>query len=161
MLTHFSAFFMPAQILALFWLWSILKTLDITINDKNSAMPPKIITSSWLFLLTLSLSAIADPKFEIGGLVVDQTLSRVGHLFYEELLNGWDVPDGMNTLTIRERPDNIVGNTIWIEVDDNIVFEDKVGSRPSGIEEKAQTARDALEIYLQQHKEALRGLEGF
>lgn len=102
-----------------------------------------------------------DPKFDIGGLVVDQTLSRVGHLFYEELLNGWDVPEGMNTITIHEHPDNIAGNTIWIEVDDDIVFEDKVGPRPSGIEEKAQTARAALETYLQQHKEALRGLEGF
>lgn len=102
-----------------------------------------------------------DPQLEIGGLVVDQTLSRVGHLFYEELLNGWDIPKDMPTITIRERPDNITGNTIWIDVDDNIIFEDKVGSRPSGIEEKAQSARAALDIYLQQHKDALRGLEGF
>lgn len=112
-----------------------------------------------LLLMVLSSAAAVEPKFEIGGLVVDQTVSRVGHLFYEELINGWDVPDDAGTVTVRERPDIFAGNIIWIEINDNIVFEDRVGTRPSGIEEKAQAARAQLELYIQQHKDALRGLE--
>ena len=107
----------------------------------------------------LSLGAIAKTDIEIGGLIVDQTLSRVGLLFYEELINGWDVPDQSVTITVHERPDIRAGNVIWIEVNDEIVFQDRVGTRPNGIEEKAQAARELLESYLQQKKDALRELE--
>jgi curli production assembly/transport component CsgE len=110
-------------------------------------------------LLMLSLIAAAGTDIEIGGLIVDQTLSRVGLLFYEELINGWDVPDQSVTITVHERPDIRAGNLIWIEVNDDIVFQDRVGTRPNGIEEKAEAARVALELYLQQKKDALHELE--
>jgi curli production assembly/transport component CsgE len=114
-----------------------------------------------IFLLTLSLVATAGTDIEIGGLIVDQTLSRVGLLFYEELINGWEVPNQPNTITIREFPDLRAGNIIWIEVNDEVVFQDRVGTRPSSIEEKAQAARAALESYFQQNKAALHELEGY
>lgn len=113
----------------------------------------------WILLLLLSLTAVADNTIEIGGLIVDQTISRVGQIFYEELINGWEVPDQSVTITIYERPDIRSGNLVWIEVNSEIVFQDRVGSRPTGIEEKAQVARETIESYLQQNKEALRGLE--
>lgn len=112
-----------------------------------------------VLLLMLSPAVAVEPRFEIGGLVVDQTLSRVGHLFYEELMNGWEVPDYAGTITVRERPDIFAGNIIWIEINDNIVFQDRIGTRTSGIEEKARAARASLELYIRQHKDALRGLE--
>jgi curli production assembly/transport component CsgE len=112
-----------------------------------------------ILLLTLSLVAVAQSNIEINGLVVDQTISRVGHLFYEELINGWEVPDQTSTITVRERPDIFAGNIVWIEINDNIVFQDRIGTRPTGIEEKAQSARALLELYIQQHKDALQGLE--
>ncbi|MGZ4008781.1 MAG: CsgE family curli-type amyloid fiber assembly protein [Mucilaginibacter sp.] len=112
-----------------------------------------------ILLLTLSLVAAAQPNIEIGGLIVDQTISRVGHLFYDELIKGWEVPEGASTITVRERPDTFAGNIIWIEINDDIVFQDRVGTRPSGIEERAQAARALLEMYLQQNKDALQGLE--
>jgi curli production assembly/transport component CsgE len=107
----------------------------------------------------LSLGAVANTDIEIGGLIVDQTISRVGLLFYEELINGWDVPDPSVTITVHERPDIRAGNIIWIEVNDETVFQDRVGTRPNGIEEKAQTAREILESYFQQKKDALHELE--
>lgn len=110
-------------------------------------------------LLVLSSTVAAQADFEINGLIVDQTLSRVGHLFYEELINGWDVPNQAGTITVHERPDVFAGNIIWIEVNDNTVFQERVGTRPSGIEEKAQAARALLELYFQQNKDALRDLE--
>jgi curli production assembly/transport component CsgE len=114
-----------------------------------------------ILLLMLSLVAVAEPNFEIGGLVVDQTLSRVGHLFYEELINGWDVPVDVGTITVRERPDIIAGNLVWIEINDDIIYQERVGFRTSGIEEKAQAARTLAEFYIQQNKEALRDLGGY
>ncbi len=118
----------------------------------------RLIPSS---LLVIALAANTEPVFEIGGLMVDQTLSPVGHLFYEQLVDayGFEISAATPTITVRERPDTFAGNVIWIEVNDNVVFEDRVGTRASGIEEKAQAARTQLESYLQQHKETIRGLE--
>lgn len=112
-----------------------------------------------ILLLALPPAAAVEPQFEINGLVVDQTLSRIGHLFYEELINGWEVPDDAGTITVYERPDIFAGNIIWVEVNDTIVFQDRVGTRPSGIEEKAQAARALLDSYIKRHKDALEGLE--
>lgn len=112
-----------------------------------------------LLLLALSPAAADEPQFEVNGLVVDQTLSRVGHLFYEELISGWEVPDDVGTITVYERPDIFAGNIIWVEINDTIVFQDRVGTRPSGIEEKAQAARAQLEWYIKQQRDTLRGLE--
>jgi curli production assembly/transport component CsgE len=112
-----------------------------------------------ILLLSPSLAVAVEPQFEVGGLVVDQTMSRIGHLFYEELINGWEVPDDIGTITVYERPDIFAGNIIWVEINDNIVFQDRVGTRPNGIEEKALAARALLELYIQQRKDALRGLE--
>lgn len=112
-----------------------------------------------VLLLMLALVAAAQTEFEIDGLVVDQTLSRVGHLFCEELINGWEVPGQVGTITVRERPDLIAGNIVWVEVDDNIVYQERLGTRTSGIEEKAQAARAILELYFQQNRDALRELE--
>lgn len=116
----------------------------------------------WLvFVMSLLyvLPVYAEATFEIGGLVVDQTLSRIGHLFYDELIDGWEPPSQSGTITIHERPDLFAGNIVWIEVNDNIVFQDRIGTKPSGIEEKAQSARMLLETYLQQNKDAMQGLE--
>lgn len=112
-----------------------------------------------VLLLTLSLMAAAQTDFKINGLVIDQTISRVGHLFYEELINGWEAPSQTGAIIVRERPDLIAGNVVWIEVDDNIVYQDRVGTSVSGIEEQAQAARATLELYLQQKKDALHELE--
>jgi len=105
----------------------------------------------------------AEPVFEVGGLMVDQTLSPVGHLFYEQLVDayGLDISAATPTITVRERPDTFAGNVIWIEVDDNVVYEDRVGTRFSGVEEKAQAARAQLEAYLLQHKQTLKELERY
>jgi curli production assembly/transport component CsgE len=112
-------------------------------------------------LLTLSLATAADPTFEIDGLVVDQTLSRIGHLFYEELINGWDIPGKTGVITVHERPDVFAGNIILVEVDEAIVFQDRMGTRATGIEEKAELARKQIINYIQLQTESLQQLEGY
>lgn len=113
-----------------------------------------------LLLILLSLGALAkDPIFEIGGLIVDQTLTPPGHLFYEELTAGWEPSSPSSVITVKERPDRMGGNIIWIDVDDEVVFEEQVGLRSNGIAEKALEARTIVESYLHSKVEALRGLD--
>lgn len=103
--------------------------------------------------LIAPVALAVEPNFQIGGLVIDETLSRVGHSFYEEFVNDWHPAKQAGTITVHERFDPFAGNVIWIDVNDDTVFQDRVGMRASGIEEKAQAARDALKSYLQQHKD--------
>lgn len=112
-----------------------------------------------ILLFFLSITAIAQPNFEIGGLIIDQTISRIGHLFYEELTNGWEIDDYEGSITVHERPDVFAGNIIWVEIDENIVFQARMGTQSAGIEEKAAQARQQIETYLRLQKESLKGLE--
>ena len=98
-------------------------------------------------------------EFQIEGLVTDQTISRVGHLFYDNLVEGWEVPKDAGIITVHERPDIFAGNIVWVEVDEVIVFQDRMGTRTSGIEEKADLARQLIKKYIQLQKESLQELE--
>jgi len=109
--------------------------------------------------LIVAIPARAEPNFEIGGLIVDQTLSPIGHRFYEELTSGWEPARYDGSITVHERPDIFAGNIIWVEIDETIVFQERMGTRVTGIEEKAALARKQIETYLLFEQESLQGLE--
>ncbi len=90
-------------------------------------------------------------NFEIGGLVIDEKLSRVGHSFSSTI--GIQLNRQVDAITIHERFGFFAGNVIWIDANENTVFQNRVGIRVSAIEEKAQATPNALKSYLQQHKD--------
>lgn len=96
----------------------------------------------------------------IDGLITDQVISRVGQLFYDDLLNGWAPPYYEGNITVRERPDNFSGNVLWIEIDNNIIYEDRVGFVASTIDIKVQDARERIEQYISEYNEAFQELDG-
>ncbi len=113
-----------------------------------------------LFVLFLAPPLIsANPDLTIDGLIHDQVISRVGQLFYESFVSGWDVPEFDGNITVHERPDNFAGNVIWVEVNDISVYESRIGFRPNGIEDKAMEARELIEHYILEHKKVLQQLE--
>ena len=117
-------------------------------------------TNLLLTLLLLPASIFASSDLTIDGIINDQVISRVGQLFYEDFVSGWTPPKFEGYLTIKERPDNFAGNVIWIEVNDIIVYEARVGFRPNGIEDKALEARTIVEDYLLENDDILQELEG-
>jgi len=80
----------------------------------------------------------------IDGLISDQVITRVGQLFYYSLVNGWQPPAFSGNIAVKERPDNFSGNMLWIEVDNEVVFESRVGFIPTSIEQKALEARQIV-----------------
>ncbi|WP_374086399.1 CsgE family curli-type amyloid fiber assembly protein [Methylomicrobium lacus] len=119
----------------------------------------RLILGALLSALCLGTATLRAQEFTIEGLVVDQTISRVGHLFYDALVAGWEVPENAGVITVHERPDIFAGNIIWVEIDDTIVFQDRMGTRTTGIEEKAEAARHYLNAYIQMQKDSLQELE--
>ena len=98
-----------------------------------------------LFLLPASILASSD--LTIDGIINDQVISRVGQLFYEDFVSGWTPPKFEGYLTIKERPDNFAGHVIWLEVNDTMLNEARVGLGPNGIEYNVLAARIKLEDY--------------
>ncbi len=96
----------------------------------------------------------------IDGLISEQVISRVGQLFYENLMNGWQPPEFSGNITVKERPDNFSGNVVWIEINNDVVFEDRVGFIPNAIEDKAKEARLIVEKYIEDNNESLQDLMG-
>ncbi|QNE42001.1 hypothetical protein F1C16_20460 (plasmid) [Hymenobacter sp. NBH84] len=62
---------------------------------------------------------------EIEGLVIDQTLTKIGHDFYSLFYAQWDVPAslGAYTVVVRERPNRGISALISIEANDDMIVE--------------------------------------
>ena len=113
-----------------------------------------------LVVICSSEGVLSAEDVLIDGLVSDQVISRVGQLFYDDLMSGWELPVFSGNIAVKERPDNFSGNMVWIEVNNEVVFESRVGFIPSLIEEKAQEARQIIEKYILDNNDSLHDLEG-
>jgi curli production assembly/transport component CsgE len=86
-------------------------------------------------------------ELSLGGLAVDHTISRIGHLFYDALVDNWEIPENMGIISVHERPNAFTGNIISVEIDGVIIFQSRMGTRAIGIEEKALLVRQAIIEY--------------
>ena len=120
------------------------------------------MVKSILFIILIVLPSISNAKLDVflDGYVANQVISRVGQIFYEELVDGWSLPSFNGLIVVKERPDNFAGNVIWIEINDETVYESRVGFIPGAIADKAKEARVIIQSYIFQHNEALQDLEG-
>jgi curli production assembly/transport component CsgE len=108
-----------------------------------------------IILLSYALNGGAE-EFVLEGIVVDQTISRVGHLFYDALVANWEVPNDIGVITVRERPNAFTGNIIAVDVNNTVVFQNRMGTRAVGIEEKAISVRQIIIEYNQQQHNSLQ-----
>ena len=112
-----------------------------------------------VFLLCgLSASCLAA-DIQIAGMIIDQTVSRVGRMFYDDLSSDMEIPDNIVSVVVNERPDPFLGNIISIEVDENLVYEDRIGSRMLGLDEKVQAAKSVIQSVFQQKIDIQKQLE--
>ena len=103
----------------------------------------------WCWLVHADAAQAQDLEFS--GLVIDQTITKFGHDFYDYFLAEWEPPTDAFTLTINEKPSLIFGTMVSVEVNDTVVYEGLL--TPRGIEDKAQDARNyALEFIASQNR---------
>lgn len=98
---------------------------------------------------------------EIEGLVMDQTITKVGHDFYDEFFTKWEAPAdfGDYTIVIREKPARGTSTLISVEVNDSELLELPLQPRAEVIEEMAAYALDAAAGFLQQARSQSNQLE--
>ncbi|WP_159437423.1 CsgE family curli-type amyloid fiber assembly protein [Hymenobacter daecheongensis] len=79
---------------------------------------------------------------EIEGLVMDQTITKVGHDFYDVFYSQWEAPPGVGdfTIIIREKPARGTSTLISVEVNENELLELPLQPKAEIIEETATYA---------------------
>ena len=90
-------------------------------------------------------AASPDPDvrwLEVDGLVVDETLTKLGRDFYEGFYRLWRVPEGAvnYTVTVEERPLPTSGTLVAVRVDGEVTFQVRLLPRADVVEAAAGQA---------------------
>lgn len=88
----------------------------------------------------------------IQGLVVDETVSRIGRDFYEVFYGAWESPTGVRSFTVRiqEQPAPGLGTRVVLLIDDEVLGQIQLQPRYDVIEQLALQAAAVV------HDEVLR-----
>lgn len=83
-----------------------------------------------------------DNGLEFGGLVINETRSKMGGDFFNTFYKYWNAPSGTDNfiLTIAEQPIPSLGTLISVKIDDQTIFRSKLQPRFTVIERLAKQA---------------------
>ena len=98
---------------------------------------------------------------ESSGLVVDQTITKIGHDFYDQFFSHWEPPPGVNdfTIIINERPARGNNALVALTVNDTELLEFPLQAKYDLLEEAALQAIDVASGFLQEAQNLSRQLE--
>ena len=99
--------------------------------------------SSWLVILVLfTPSSYATNEVEIGGLLLDNTKSRLGHDFYFKFSQLWhDIPNtqGINVQIIEQIVPR-AGTKLSLVLNSRVIYVTHFGRRQSPVKDKVEQA---------------------
>ena len=92
--------------------------------------------------------------YEIDGLLIDETLTKFGHDFYDIFYSGWEAPPKVNNYTIRikEKPAVGRGFLITVQVNEETVIEQNLQPNYGQIEEIANYSVAYITEYLMNYE---------
>lgn len=98
---------------------------------------------------------------ESSGLIVDQTITKIGRDFYDQFFSHWEPPPGNEdfTIVINERPSRGNNAIVALTVNENELLEFPLQAKFDLIEEAAQQAIEIATGFLQQAQNLSRQLE--
>ncbi|WP_209319642.1 CsgE family curli-type amyloid fiber assembly protein [Ancylomarina longa] len=119
------------------------KTFDAVIEENNQAKSNEL-------------------DMEIDGLVVDQTITKVGRDFYDLFFSNWDAPKNSKnyTITIKEMVLPGLATQITVLVNDNEVFKQRVQPRYEILEQMSNYASQRTKRYLNNYEKMKAQLDG-
>lgn len=87
---------------------------------------------------------------EVDGLVLDRTLTRVGHDFFREFVTRLGAEDGVPglNLIVREKVTAQWGGFITVEANDQVIFTAPLRPKSGGVSDVADQAAGATADYL-------------
>ena len=98
---------------------------------------------------------------ESSGLVVDQTITKIGHDFYDQFYSRWEAPAGDEDfiILISEKPSRGNNAIVTVTVNEEEILELPLQARYDFIEETAQQAIEYASAFLQQARNLSQQLE--
>ncbi|SMD36855.1 Curli assembly protein CsgE [Reichenbachiella faecimaris] len=99
---------------------------------------------------------------EIDELIVDQSLSKSGHDFYEIFYSQWIWPevDGFFTIYIKERPARANSTQVQVYVNELLVFENILQPSYESLVSLSDYASRYVRRHIVSYEEVLRELQG-
>lgn len=99
---------------------------------------------------------------EIDGLIVDNSVTKMGRDFYDIFMSNWEAPQGAKnyTITIRERPAMGISSIVTVEINDQQILEIPLQPRYDIIEEMAGHAVGSCYQYLENYEQIQQELSG-
>lgn len=103
----------------------------------------------------------SELSFEIDGLLIDETLTKTGHDFYDIFYSKWEAPASIYnyTITIRERPIRGRSFQIYIMLNDVEIFEQNLQPRYDIVEAMAEYAVEYTKNYLLKNEQLKEQIE--
>jgi curli production assembly/transport component CsgE len=100
-------------------------------------------------------------SLELDGLIIDETITKIGHDFYKYFHDYWNAPEGVTnyTLYISEKLMPGMGNLVIVEIDEKKVFQNRITPRDYVIEQTAKYATNRTNAYLKQYQLIQKQLE--
>ncbi|TPE44394.1 CsgE family curli-type amyloid fiber assembly protein [Pontibacter mangrovi] len=92
----------------------------------------------------------SSADLEVDGLIVDETITKIGRDFYDVFHRQWEAPPSAKnfTILIKERPTRGNGALIQVALNDELLFEQQLQPRYDVIEEVATYVASGLYEYL-------------
>ncbi|HKS12208.1 MAG TPA: curli production assembly/transport protein CsgE [Pseudomonas sp.] len=112
----------------------------------------------WLMALGLSLllagpQARAGAEDEMMGFIVDQTISHIGHGFYNSFTDRLRATSRLDfNLVVRERPDARWGSLVTVEYEGEVLYRRFLPPNTTQLEEEAVAAADLVKQEVIQRK---------
>lgn len=107
--------------------------------------------------------AVAEEELmkEITGLIIEQTMTKIGYEFYENFFIRWEAPEGIKdyNIFINERA-GPWGSWVRVDIDTKTVWQKVLRPRSEEIEEAAKEAVEATREYFSRYEEIKREFEG-
>lgn len=134
-------------------------------ESENGGIPARKLEEALQLLLRAdSLQSVrrkAVTTTEIASLVLDQTITKPGHDFYDLFYNTWEAPAGIEefTITIGEKPGRVNSTLVTLRVNEEDLLEMPLQPNPELIEEAVADATAIAFDYLQQQRNLSRQLE--
>lgn len=135
-------------------------------ESKAAPLPANKLEEALRLLLKATSDSTAGTQraqraLEIEGLIVDQTISKVGHDFYDIFYTQFEVPPGVGeyVVTITEKPGRGTSTLISLNVNETDLLEMPLQPKQEYIEAVATDAVNATIGFLEETRSVSRQLE--
>lgn len=121
-----------------------------------------ILNNSILTAQTDSVRTIKSDEIEVSGLVIDETITKLGKDFYDLVYTKWEsiAPPSNLSVFISEKPMPSLGSQISITVDDNLIFQQVIRPNEETLNELSDYAVSVLNDYFTNYEQIQKDLTG-